>query len=476
MLRSTIRRMGPSKGAAHYAGVLPNGIARAYNLLMTRGEGTYMYTEDGKRYLDLTSGIGVTNLGHCHPRLVKVVQTQAATLWHGQLGMGTHKALADLIDDLSTVMPKHLTNLFFCSTGAEAVEGALRLARNATGRQNVIAVQGAYHGRTNACMAITTSKYSYHIGCKPLMPGVTIVPCPFTSQLKVSPNSNMDEEVKRCLGIFDDLIFQTTNPKEVAMVIVEPVLGEGGYVPLPKAYLEGLTKRCKDHGILFVLDEVQTGYGRTGSMFMAEQIGIEPDMMLFAKGVANGLPLAGVAMRPDIAKASIPGTQGGTYSGNALSCASASEVIKVFRDERILENVALRSAQLMNGLQDIVRRNPELPLQEIRGRGLMIGIQFSDNAPSGISGETVAQCLERGLMILNTSKFEILRLIPPLNVTADQCAEALKLFEEGLKAAVAAKGYVHNGPKVASMKPCCATPCYKNLDGTPQACRFICQR
>lgn len=472
MLRSSasLRGSSLSKGFKHYKDKLNPGISRSHSLLMEKGQGSYLWDADGKKYLDFTCGIGVTNLGHCHPRLVKVVQNQAAKLWHGQVGLGVHTAMADLVDEMSTILPKELDNLTFVSTGAEAVEAALKIARSATKRQNAVVVQGSYHGRTNACLALTTSKYVYHQTVRPLMPGVTVVPPPYTTQMKLDPQANVDEMVQRCVGILEDLIYQQTHPSEIAMLLIEPVLGEGGYLPMPAAYLRALREVCTKHGILLAFDEVQTGFGRTGTNFTFEQVGVTPDILVYAKGIANGLPLAGVATRNEIAKLCPLGTHGGTYAGNALATASGAEVIRIMREEGILDNVAKRSIQIFNGLKRI-SQNPKVPIQEVRGRGLMIGVQFTNNTPAGFATDVVNEATERGLLLLSTSKFEVLRLIPSLLVTEAEVSSALGALEESLLAAAAKKGLPSS--ETLPLVPCCAAPCYS---GAQQPCRWISSR
>lgn len=479
MLRRSLTRFSAAAGVGglqpyeFYKDVQSAGIGRSMHLFMDRGEGTYLYSKDNKKYLDFGCGIGVTNLGHCHPRLVKVVQNQAAKLWHGQVAFGVTTAMAEMIDELQTVVPPALNSLFFCSTGAETIEATLRMARNHTKRQNVVVVQGSYHGRTNATLAMTTSKYSYGIGCKPYMPGVSIVPCPYPTQLKVDNATPVATMVQQCLGILEDTIFQNVHPSEIAMILVEPVMGEGGYLPQPTDYITGIQAICKKHGILFALDEVQTGFGRTGTFFTATQIGVTPDFLLFAKGIANGLPLAGVATTKAISASQPPGTQGGTYSGNALACASAAEVIRIMRDEGVLANSVERGNQLRQGLLDLMAKHPWLPLQEVRGRGLMLALQFMDGVPAGISQEVVNQCFARGMLLLNTSKFEVLRFIPPLTVTKDQIVEGLEIFESALLGALDAKKYVHDGKRSDGFMPCCnGSPCNK-LEGSTFTCRSI---
>jgi 4-aminobutyrate aminotransferase len=276
----------------------------------------------------------------------------------------------------------------------------------------------------------------------------------------------------------DNLLHQTTHPSEVSMIIAEPTLGEGGYVPMPKRYYKGLRDMCTKHGILLCIDEVQSGFGRTGTMFQFEQLVSKdakgnfieselPDIITFAKGIANGLPLAGVVTRQDLAAKQIAGQQGGTYSANALSCASAVEVINIFKEEGILDNVQQRSKQLFAGLKKAAKDH-NLAIQEIRGRGLMVGIQFDKSCPAGTAGKVATNALEKGLMMLSTSKYETVRMIPPLTVTKDEMDEGISIFVEAMKATLPA-----SARKATSFKPCCESA--KQCDAAQGPCRWIAQ-
>jgi 4-aminobutyrate aminotransferase len=436
------------------------GISRMHTLMLDHGKGSYVWDVEGKKYLDFTCGIGVTNLGHSHPRLVAAVKQQVEKAWHLQVCTGPHTTLLKLIQGLETIFPKQLNNFMFVTTGAEAVEAALKLSRAATGRANCAALQGGYHGRTVGAAALTTSKYVYHRGLRPLMPGVTIIPAPYASQMALPADYDTDKLVDMALAQAETLLWQTTHPSEVSMIIAEPTLGEGGYVPMPKRYYKGLRELCTKHGILLCIDEVQSGFGRTGTMFQFEQLvdkdsngefveGQLPDIVCFAKGVANGLPLAGIVTRKELSDKQLSGQQGGTYAANAVACASAVEVVKVLEEEGILKNVAERSVQLVDGLKHIVKSN-NLPMLEVRGRGLMIGMQFDDSVPAGTAAKIANAALDNGLLLLNTSKYEALRMIPPLNVSKAEMDEGLGIVEKVLKAALPA-----GTRKTTSFKPCC---------------------
>lgn len=463
-----MRSSGASCPSLEYALQHMNrGVGRLHTLQLERGQGSYVWDTAGKKFLDLSCGIGVTNLGHCHPRLVDAVTKQVGKIWHAQVAFGIHEALSRYIEQLVKVTPKGLDNYSFVTTGAEAVEAAFKVAKQVTGRHVTVVMQGSFHGRTHATMSMTTSKYVYAQGLKPLMPGVTVVPIPYTTQMKQGANSSVDDMTTKCLSQLDDLLHQTTHPSEVCQILLEPVLGEGGYLPLPRKFVQGIRDYCTKHGILMTVDEVQTGFGRTGSMFAIEQYGVSPDIVVFAKGMGCGLPIAGIATTPAISAKCIPGTQGGTYAGNCVSIASASEVLKVFESEGILDNVAARGKQLVDGLEAMIKRT-NAPVQEVRGRGLMLALQFTDAVPAGFALEVTQEALKLGLLIMNTSKFEVIRLIPALNISANEVDEAIALLEKAIGTVTAKHANTVHARTVTGSKPCCDVPC---LGGLP--CRTI---
>jgi len=480
MLRRSITSFGAAAEGFKYCIAHTNpGVGRAYDLHLAKGKGSYLWDADGVKYLDWCCGIGVTNLGHCHPQLVAACKQQLDEAWHLQISFGPHVGMRKLIERLETIFPPQLTNFHFVSTGAEAVEAALKLARAATGRQNTAVVQGGYHGRTVGAVSLTTSKYGYARGLRPLMPGVVVCPLPYTSQLKLPANTDVDTMVDRCLAMTEDVLHQSTHPSEVSMLIVEPTLGEGGYLPLPKRYYKGLRDICNKYGILLCIDEVQTGYGRTGTNFNFEQL-VErdasgafkadqlPDIVTFAKGVANGLPLAGIVTKQELAAKQLPGQMGGTYSANCIAVASAIEVVDVMAKEGILDNVNARGKQLVDGLKQIVQEE-KLPVQEVRGRGLMVALEFDARCPAGISGDVSMKALKEGLMVLNTSRYETLRFIPALNSTAEEIEEGLLKTRKALVAACSLVPDALKGP--VKFQPCC--PDSQKSCGLKSACRHV---
>ena len=403
------------------------------DIIVDHAEGSYLYATDGRKVLDFTCGIGVTNTGHCHPKVVEAIREQAGLLIHGQVNLVIHKPLLELVDELRTIVPPSLDGFFFSNSGAEAVEGALKLARHATGRPNVIVFQGSFHGRTNATMAMTTSKNSYKIGYQPLMSGVYVTPFPYALRY------GWDEEKTSqwCLDELELLLMTQLAPQETAAVFIEPVLGEGGYIVPPKSFMKGLRELTQKHGILLVADEVQSGFGRTGKWFGYQHFDIEPDIITVAKGLASGMPISGVISRLELMSKWIPGSHGGTYGGNAVAAAAGVATIRAMKEEKMIENAAARGIQLMSGLGHLQEKYPQIA--EVRGLGLMVGSEFRDanGKPDKKTTKAVQlECFDRNMMLLTAGPWDnTIRWIPPLVVTEGQINEALNIFESALSAA-----------------------------------------
>jgi 4-aminobutyrate aminotransferase len=401
-------------------------------IVAQRAEGAYVYDRDGTRYLDFTCGIAVTNTGHCHPKVVRAIQEQAAKLLHGQVNIIFHQPLLELAEELRTIVPEALDCFFFSNSGAEAVEGAVKLARHATGRPNVIVFQGSFHGRTALTMALTTSKTVYRVGYQPLPAGVFVAPYPYTYRYGWSP----EETEAFCLRELEFLLKTQTAPSETAAILVEPVLGEGGYVVPTPGFLKGLRRICDEYDILLIADEIQSGFGRTGRWFAVEHFGVVPDVMVMAKGLASGLPLSGIAARRELMERWIPGSHGGTYGGNAVACAAAVATIRAIREDGLLENAQQMGAQLMERLRTLQAEFPVIG--DVRGLGLMIASEFTaaDGTPATDLAKAVVEgCLKRHLMLLTCGPWgNTVRWIPPLVVTPEQIEEAVAIFKEALEA------------------------------------------
>ncbi|KAF8638961.1 hypothetical protein AX17_001822 [Amanita inopinata Kibby_2008] len=345
-----------------------------------------------------------------------------------------------------------LDSFFFWNSGSEAVEAALKMARICTGRQNIITMQGAFHGRTFGAMAITKSKTIYALGVSPLMPGVFSIPYPFWHQQRVPPSTDTSSLSADSLYQLELLLAQQSAPQDTAAIIIEPVLGEGGYVPAPPEFLKGLRDICDRHGILLIIDEVQSGFGRTGKFFSIEYSGVKPDIIIMAKGLANGFPLSGVVSRKELTDKLKPGIMGGTYAGNAVSCAAAVAVADVFEEEKILDNVQVRSVELFDYLNGLKADSVLKPyILDVRGLGLMVGVEFASpngpgaafdpvtaapSAPKEIASRVAKKCMEKGMIILTTSTYEVVRFIPPLNVTKEDLQKGCKIFGDAVREVV----------------------------------------
>ncbi len=417
-----------------YQDVIPNlsPVWTHYTpIIVSRAEGAYLYDQDGTGYLDFTSGIGVTNTGHCHPKVVEAIREQAGKLLHGQANIVMHEPMLNLIRELKTIVPPEIDGFFFTNSGAEAVEGAIKLARQATGRPNIVVFQGSFHGRTIGTMSLTTSKTIYRVGYQPLMPGVMVAPYPYAFRY------GWDEEKTSqwCLEELELLFATQTAPQETAALLIETVLGEGGYVPPPKSFLKGLRKICDDHGILLILDEIQSGFGRTGRWFAFENYDLVPDIMTVAKGLASGMPISGVFSRLEIMKKWIPGSHGGTYGGNAVAAAAAVASIQAIREENMLQNCRTRGQELMIGLRNLQEEFPNIA--DVRGLGLMVGCELRNpgtNKPDkGLAKGLIHSSFDRKLLLLTCGPWDnTVRWIPPLNVTQSQIQEALNIFKDSL--------------------------------------------
>ncbi|EDU45538.1 acetylornithine aminotransferase [Pyrenophora tritici-repentis Pt-1C-BFP] len=415
---------------------IARGIGRLTKHVFEDGKGTWITTDKGVKLLDMTAGIGVVNLGHCHPKV----------------NIGFSAAQIALIRELIPILPhESLDTIFLWNSGAEAVEAAVKLARAATKKPNIIVMQGSYHGRTNATASMTRSKTIYGEGHGPLMGGVFATAFPYYSQFGLPATTPTEELVEQSLLQLRLTLSQQTAPSDTAAIILEPILGEGGYVPAPPAFLAGLRQVCDEHNILLIADEVQSGMGRTGPYWAVQNSGVRPDILIFAKGVANGFPLSGIAASKSIMDLQKPGSMGGTYAGNAVSCAAATACIKAFREEKILDNVAKRSEQIFSFLRDLQKSGSKAGslIEDIRGSGLMVGVQFANpalqNGSSNVAArhagnqpqiapKVVQECVKRDMLILSTSVFDVIRFIPPLNISEEEMTKGLGIFKESLEA------------------------------------------
>ncbi len=398
---------------------------------IVRGEGVYLLDEEGNRYLDFTSGIGVISTGHCHPRVVAAVRQQADQLLFGQMNCVLPKITEQYAERLQKHTPESIETFFFSNSGAEAVEGAVKLAKVATGRPNIISFDGGFHGRTAMTMALTASKKVYRSGFQPLPSGVFVSPFPNAYRY----GWDVDHAVKFCIEQLKHMLKTQTSPSETAAMIVEPVLGEGGFVPAPAEFLWGLRKLCDETGILLILDEIQSGFGRTGKMWAHQHSDISPDIMTMAKGIASGMPMSAFGASWDLMEKFPKGSHGGTYGGgSAVSMAAAMATLDVIDDEGLIENASAMGGYLCQRLEKILA-NPPFSL-DIRSAGLMVGVEFGpgDQPQTDMTQTIQKECLAQGLMLLVCGTGgNVIRWNPPLNVTSDEIDAALKIFEAALK-------------------------------------------
>jgi 4-aminobutyrate aminotransferase len=404
---------------------LSNVWFKVTDLEVVSGRGCRVTTVDGDEYLDFAAGIAVNSTGHSHPHVVEAISRQAGRFIHAQVNVFTHDLLEPLAARLAELAPGAIDTFFFANSGAEITEAAVKLAKQVTGRPNVIVFDGSFHGRTHLAMAMTTSKTVYRAGHAPLPSGIFVAPFP---DLLATDEAG---EVRRALAGVDRVLATMTAPSETAAMILEPILGEGGYAPAPKAFVEGLVERCREHGMLFVADEVQTGFGRTGKMFAVEHVGVEPDVICMAKGIASGFPFAALGTRRELDDRWPRGSHGGTYGGNPIGCAAALATIEVMSAPGFLDNVMARGRQLTDGLGELAQLDPGIV--QVRGVGLMVATVFAD--PSRV-GAVMRHCLHEGRLILMNAGTDgtVLRWMPPLVVTAAEIDEALQSFGAALKA------------------------------------------
>ena len=420
--------------------VVPSVWGRITSLDVDRGEGSWLITRDGERYLDYSSGIGVTNTGHAHPRVVAAIAAQAAKLLHGQQNIMFHEPGLRLHERLQGLLPGGPWQAFLSNSGAEAVEASVKLARVATGRPAVLAFRYGYHGRTAQTMALTTAKDVYRAAFEPLPGSIYHTAYPYCYRAAGGPHApaacTCDWEAQL------DLTFhQFIYPDRVAAIILEPVLGEGGYIVPPPEFLPRLREITAEHGILLIADEVQTGFGRTGEMFAVRHWDVEPDILVMAKGIASGLPLSGILARSELMTAWQPGSHGGTYGGNVVSCAAANATLDVIEDEGLVANSRERGTQFLTGLRALQTRYASIG--DARGLGLMVAIELvkpetgDRRTPDPeLARRIQSEAFRRNLLVLTAGTYvNVVRIIPPLVTTADEVTLALGILDESLAAA-----------------------------------------
>ncbi len=424
--------------AGDYAGIsrpyLSPILGRYYEQNWSHGEGHILYDSAGRGYLDFACGIATTSLGHHHPAVTEAIKDQADKLLHICNALGYLEPVGRLAAMLADSCPNPLDTVFFCNSGAEAIEAAMKLARRVTGRPGIVAFRGAFHGRTFGAASITSSSINYRLGYEPLLPAVYLTPFP-----NVYRYFGDDEEAATAgaMGALRTLLAHEIPASSVAAIVIEPIQGEGGFNPAPAAFLRELRALCDEHGILLVCDEVQTGMGRTGKMWAFEHAGIVPDVMCVAKALANGMPIGAIVTRRELQERWGVGAHGTTFGGNPVSCAAGVAVMRTIDEQGLVANAAARGEELQVALRDVMAEDDRIG--DVRGQGLMVGVEFvKDRATREPDTETseamITAAADHGLLILNCgTHHNVIRFLPPIDVTPEEIARGAQLFKAALK-------------------------------------------
>ncbi|HEV8230212.1 MAG TPA: aminotransferase class III-fold pyridoxal phosphate-dependent enzyme [Candidatus Limnocylindria bacterium] len=402
-------------------------------LPLERGEGSWLITKDGRRVLDLTCGIAVTNVGHAHPRVVKAVQEQAARLMHISTGVASYESNIALAEALVSVTPRGLDTVFFGNSGAEAVEASIKLARQYTKRQAIIAFRGSFHGRTAGAMTVTTSKSQYRLGYGALLPEVYVAPFPYAVVCPIKPAHDAEACGEHCLAELETMLEHEVPAEHVAAILIEPVLGEGGYVAPPRSFIVALRELATRIGALLVLDEVQCGMGRTGAWFAAQKHGVTPDILVLAKALGGGLPLGAIVTPREMQERWIVGTHGSTFGGNPVSCAAGLATFEVMRDDGLVAR-AERLGRLM--IEELAPLRTHSRVREIRVFGAMVAVELSEKAAAKAA---IAGALEHDVLLITCGAHDqVVRFIPALNIAEEDLRRGVRAFVEALKTAAVA--------------------------------------
>ena len=412
--------------------VFARGMGNIFPVYAEQAQNAEIWDVEGKRYIDFASGIAVVNTGHSHPDVVRAVRKQLDAFSHTCVMVTPYANVVELAEKLVQVVPIDDARAMFVSTGAEAVENAVKIARVATGRTGVVAFSGGFHGRTNLCMGLTGKVVPYKKGFGPFTPEIYHVPFP-AEYLGISADD--------ALHALHDLFKADIGPERVAAIIIEPVQGEGGFYPVPVGFLASLRKICDDHGILLILDEIQTGFGRTGRMFACEYDGVEPDIMTLAKGIAGGFPLSAVVGKRSVMDAPDPGGLGGTYAASPLGCAAGLAVLEVIENESLCERAGQVGERLEAGLRDLQEAYPDR-IGDIRRKGAMVAIELvregdvNQPDPALTKALSVKAC-ELGLILISCGvRGNVIRILAPLTIPFEHVDEGLDILAEAFAACV----------------------------------------
>jgi len=404
-------------------------IAFENEIEVVDGQGTWITDVDGNRYLDFACGIAVNNLGHRPPAVEAAVQQQVGKLWHSGAAF-LYDSYATAAEKIVEVSPDPIEQVLFMNSGAEAVEASVKLAKKTSGRQGVVVFRGGFHGRTMGSVSYTTSKVNYREGYHPMVPSVFVTPFPHPYRWGMS----QEEADAYALNELRLTFKHVVSPKEVAAFLIEPLQGEGGYYPASSAFLAEIRRLADEHGILLIMDEVQTGFGRTGEWFTSQVLHIRPDILVMGKAIANGLPLSAVGASKQLLANWEPGSHGTTFGGNPISCAASAATVDGLKD--VIPGVAERSDHSFTRFGDLQERHGTVG--DVRGLGLMIGVELvkDDRVPDPDAFSAVASyAIDNGLVILNCGPdANIIRFIPPLNVSIEDLDKGLDILDAALTA------------------------------------------
>jgi 4-aminobutyrate aminotransferase/(S)-3-amino-2-methylpropionate transaminase len=404
--------------------VIAQGMGALYPLYVEKAENAHVWDVDGNKYIDFAAGIAVTNTGHSHPRITEAVKAQIENFSHTCAMVTPYESFVELAEKLTELAPGDTEKkAIFLTTGAEAVENAVKVARAHTGRSGVIAFKGGFHGRTNMTMGLTGKVAPYKAGFGPFPNEIFHAPY---------PNAFHGISTQDSLQALEDLFACDIEPSRVAAIIFEPVQGEGGFYQAPQDFAEAVRALCDKHGILLIADEIQTGFARTGKMFATEHIGIEPDLMTMAKGIAGGFPISAVVGKAHVMDSALPGGLGGTYAGSPLGCIAGLEVLKIIEEEQLCAK-AQGIGEVVNArMTALQKRVPAIG--EIRTIGAMMAIEFTDPQTQqplqDVTKAVIAKAQENGLILLSCGvKANVIRLLPPLTIESEVLAEGLDKLE-----------------------------------------------
>ena len=419
---------------ARRAAVVSRGVPRVTTVTAASASGAVITDADGREILDFAAGIGVMNAGHGREAVVRAIQEQAEKLQHVCFHVATYEPYVALCERLVSLLPHGAaTRAVLLNSGAEAVENAVKIARQATGRPSVICYTDAFHGRTLLGMSLT-SKVGYKAGCGPFAPEIYRLPYPY--HYRYGDGLDMDTFVRRELARLRDALHSVVPADQVAAVLIEPVAGEGGFVPAPVEYLEGLRAICDEHGILLIFDEVQSGFGRTGAWGAYQRLGVTPDLSTWAKALGGGLPISAVVGKADVMDAVRPGTLGGTYGGNPIACASALATIDVMEREGLVPRADAIGTTIRERMTALRERTDVIG--DVRGLGAMVAMELVEEGDPGrpagaLAAEIVKGCVERGLLLITAGTYgNVLRVLVPLSITEAELDRGLSILEEEL--------------------------------------------